>query len=207
MSCTRSLSGVSAAVLTMSTRQGRHNKRELSEDSNISDDAVAKRIVVTTDQLFDTDIAKDIANEVHDIDNISKYDYFVVPADVPLRRSLSQSSISKVQSSESTQPHNVKQPKVTKGTKLTAIMPVVASKCTQNTKVSKAIGSSSTSTLPIAHSISSIDDAIESVLNQSQDVSVNADKCHNLSLKTQAETWAYPRGGQGGHAPPPPIKK
>ena len=78
MSCTRSQSGISAAVLTISTRQGRHNKRELSEDSNISDDAVAKRIVVTTDQLFDTDISDDISNEAHDVDNISKYDYFVV---------------------------------------------------------------------------------------------------------------------------------
>ena len=89
---------VPAAVLTISTRQGRHNKRELSKDSNISDGATAKRIVVTTDQLFDTDIS----NEVHDVDNISNDDYFVVPANVPLRRSLSQSSISKVQSSKST---------------------------------------------------------------------------------------------------------
>ena len=135
---------MSAAVLTISTRQGRHNKRELSKDSNISDGAAAKRIVVTTDQLFDTDISNDISNEAHDVDNISNDDYFVVLANVPLRRSLGQSSISKVQSSKSTQPHNVKQPKVTKDTKPTAIIPVVASNSTKNTKVSKAIGFSST---------------------------------------------------------------
>ena len=66
-------------------------------------------------------------------------------------------------------------------------MPVVATKSTKNTQVSKAIGSSSTLTIPIALSISSIDDAIESVLNQSQDVAVDSDKCHNHSLETQAE--------------------
>ena len=66
-------------------------------------------------------------------------------------------------------------------------MPVVASKSTKNTKVSKASGSSSTSTIPIDHSISSIDDAIEYVLNQSQDAAVNADKCRNLCLETQDE--------------------